>query len=598
MKFVLAFYGTRGDVEPGLAVGRELQRRGHDVRMAVAPDLVGFVESAGLPAVAYGLETQAWLDAYRNFWTSLFGSFWKIQDLRRLWREIWEPIARCWEEISKTLMSLAEGADLLFTGLAFERAAANVAEYYDIPFATLHYVPVRPHGQLLPSLPAPLGRSAMTVYEWLDWRVEKKVEDAQRRELGLPKATCPAPRRIAERGSLEIQAYDEVCFPGLAAEWTKWDGRRPFVGALTMELPTDADEEVRSWIAGGTPPIFFGFGSMPVESPADTLAMIAAACAELGERALVCSGWSDFSDLPMPGTYSRAESRRSSCCSTAVIRTRHPSPLDMPTVSFSLWLSKSAHRRRTGWAAALPRRRSTARLRIWYNSQLKSKNYIVPGLIALILMIIGALLTSLTLAREWEMGTMEQLLSTPLRPAEVALGKMSAYFALGLIDMLLTIVVGVGIFKVPQHGSYVFSDCDRVSVSGRRAPLGHPHFRADPVAARCIPAGDDYFISARFPAVRICICHREYAATGPGCHLFVSDAIFRHDSQRNFFARRRHGRALFSGGAFGILCRGGFPDSHQEAQAEGGVISCGIEFLRSYGRSSFRLSGTRACARF
>jgi len=96
------------------------------------------------------------------------------------------------------------------------------------------------------------------------------------------------------------------------------------------------------------------------------------------------------------------------------------------------------------------------RLRVWYNSQLKSKNYIVPGLIALILMIIGALLTSLTLAREWEMGTMEQLLSTPLRPAEVALGKMSAYFVLGVIDMLLTIVVGVGIFNVPQHGSYVF----------------------------------------------------------------------------------------------------------------------------------------------
>jgi ABC-2 type transport system permease protein len=108
---------------------------------------------------------------------------------------------------------------------------------------------------------------------------------------------------------------------------------------------------------------------------------------------------------------------------------------------------------RPGSAPAAP---VNAHLRVWYNSQLKSKNYIVPGLIALILMIIGALLTSLTLAREWEMGTMEQLLSTPLRPAEVALGKMSAYFALGLIDMLLTIVVGVEIFKVPQHGSYAF----------------------------------------------------------------------------------------------------------------------------------------------
>ena len=51
-------------------------------------------------------------------------------------------------------------------------------------------------------------------------------------------------------------------FPGLAAEWAKWDGRRPFVGALTLELPTDADEEVASWIAAGTPPIYFGFGSI------------------------------------------------------------------------------------------------------------------------------------------------------------------------------------------------------------------------------------------------------------------------------------------------------------------------------------------------
>jgi UDP:flavonoid glycosyltransferase YjiC (YdhE family) len=65
-----------------------------------------------------------------------------------------------------------------------------------------------------------------------------------------------------------------------------------------MELSTDADEEVASWIAAGTPPIYFGFGSMLVESPTDTLAMISAACAQLGERALVCSGWSDFSDVP------------------------------------------------------------------------------------------------------------------------------------------------------------------------------------------------------------------------------------------------------------------------------------------------------------
>ena len=298
MKFVLASYGTRGDVEPGVAVGRELLRRGHEVRMAVPPDLVGFVGSAGLAAVAYGPDALAWKDVHRDFLMRLFRNFWKIQDLIRLWREDWELFTQCWEGISTTLTSLADGADLLFTGVIGEQSAVNVAEYYDIPLATLHAFPIRANGHLVPILPAPLCRSAMTVSEWLSWPMTKKLEDAQRRELGLPKATGPSPRRITERGSLEIQAYDEVCFPGLAAEWAKWNGQRPFVGALTMELPTDADEEVASWIAAGTPPIFFGFGSIPVVSAADTLAMISAACAQLGERALVCSGGTDFSHVP------------------------------------------------------------------------------------------------------------------------------------------------------------------------------------------------------------------------------------------------------------------------------------------------------------
>jgi ABC-2 type transport system permease protein len=94
-----------------------------------------------------------------------------------------------------------------------------------------------------------------------------------------------------------------------------------------------------------------------------------------------------------------------------------------------------------------------ARVRVLYNNELKSRNFIVPGLIAVILMIIAALLTSLTVAREWENGTMEQLLSTPVRPAELLLGKLSAYFLLGMADMAIALAVGVGIFGVPMRGS-------------------------------------------------------------------------------------------------------------------------------------------------
>ncbi|GBG37426.1 glycosyltransferase [Mycobacterium montefiorense] len=298
MKFVLASYGTRGDIEPSVAVGRELLRRGHDVHMAVSPDLVGFAEAAGLNAVGYGLDTREWLDTYRDFWASAFHNYWKVPDLIRMWRELRDSVIRSWVEMSATLTPLADGADVLFTGESFMETAANVAEYYDMPLATLHYVPIRANGQLIPIVPSPLARSAMSMSNWLTWRMTKHLEDAQRRELGLPKATRPASRRIADRGSLEIQAYDQACFPGLETEWTKWKEQRPFVGALTMELMTDADEEVASWIAAGTPPICFGFGSTRVESPGDTVEMIGAACAQLGERALVCSVCSDFGEVP------------------------------------------------------------------------------------------------------------------------------------------------------------------------------------------------------------------------------------------------------------------------------------------------------------
>ena len=97
-----------------------------------------------------------------------------------------------------------------------------------------------------------------------------------------------------------------------------------------------------------------------------------------------------------------------------------------------------------------------ARLRVLYNSELESKNYIVPGLIAVILMIIAGMMTSLTIAREWESGTMEQVLSTPLRPAEMALGKMAAYSVLGVADTLLSILAGIFIFGVPFRGSVIF----------------------------------------------------------------------------------------------------------------------------------------------
>jgi len=92
-------------------------------------------------------------------------------------------------------------------------------------------------------------------------------------------------------------------------------------------------------------------------------------------------------------------------------------------------------------------------IRAWYNETLDSRLAIVPGLIAVIMMVIAAMLTSLTIAREWERGTMEQLASTPVDPLEVIGGKLLPYLAIGLIDMGVTVLLGIFVFQVPFHGS-------------------------------------------------------------------------------------------------------------------------------------------------
>jgi ABC-2 type transport system permease protein len=99
------------------------------------------------------------------------------------------------------------------------------------------------------------------------------------------------------------------------------------------------------------------------------------------------------------------------------------------------------------------RRPLDLRPRVWFNAEMESKNYIVPGLIAVIMMVIAALLTSLTIAREWERGTMEQLIATPVKGPELILGKLLPYFALGLLDVLLVVLLGEFLFHVPLRGN-------------------------------------------------------------------------------------------------------------------------------------------------
>jgi ABC-2 type transport system permease protein len=112
------------------------------------------------------------------------------------------------------------------------------------------------------------------------------------------------------------------------------------------------------------------------------------------------------------------------------------------------WLAQSAASE--GVRPATP---VVAEARVWFNPALRSRDYLVPGLIAIIMTLIGALLTALVVAREWERGTMEGILVTPAGKMEILLGKLIPYFALGIGGMVLSTVMAVFLFRVPLRGS-------------------------------------------------------------------------------------------------------------------------------------------------
>jgi len=94
------------------------------------------------------------------------------------------------------------------------------------------------------------------------------------------------------------------------------------------------------------------------------------------------------------------------------------------------------------------------RMRIWFNEELESKNYFIPGLVAVIMSIIGVLLTGQVVVREWERGTMELLISTPVRKGELIVGKLFPYFFIGLFDLFLAFLMGKMVFQVPFRGEF------------------------------------------------------------------------------------------------------------------------------------------------
>jgi UDP:flavonoid glycosyltransferase YjiC (YdhE family) len=310
VRIVMAVSGTRGDVQPAVVLGSDLAGRGHHVVMAVPPNLVHLARGVGLETVPFGYDTREHMNSDLVRHGLSRGSVAdRARALAALWNFGWDQMVTELRDVVDTT-----APDVLLTGITTEQIALPLAEARGIGLVALHHAPVRSNPRYSPvpgidGAPAAVVGLAWTVLDHVLWTATRRRENTLRRSLGIPTVSSPLPGRMARRRTVEIQAYDRVFCPELAVDW---DGTRPLTGFLEVspELrarmdPQPSDPSLDEWIDDGPPPVYVGFGSMPVTNPAAVLAAVADAAARVGERALLCAGWNDVDSADALGDHVR-----------------------------------------------------------------------------------------------------------------------------------------------------------------------------------------------------------------------------------------------------------------------------------------------------
>ncbi|WP_040509817.1 glycosyltransferase [Gordonia soli] len=303
MRVVVVLYGSRGDIQPGLCVALALQERGHEVVVAVPPNLAGFARTVGVVTVLpLGLDTgSAWSSDAAS------ASMRRRNPLARL-RFALSTVRAGFAAFDDALVGLLIGEspaagdpDLLVVGpLCQERGVAS-AEALGIPVVVLRYGPMSENGTVgaAPGLTdgwsAAWKRRSWRVADRLTWWATGWNENSFRHRIGVPRARGPLPQRLRRNGVLQIQAYDPAIVPTLTDEWGP---DKPVVGFL--DLPPGArvglaetrpdDPSLTAWLAAGEAPVFVSFGSMPLTDPDEVIARFAEAGRRGGVRLLMAIG--------------------------------------------------------------------------------------------------------------------------------------------------------------------------------------------------------------------------------------------------------------------------------------------------------------------
>jgi UDP:flavonoid glycosyltransferase YjiC (YdhE family) len=298
VRIALATYGTRGDTQPIVCLGRALAERGHEVEVVAPRNEVGMAQAAGLRSKALPFDFQAMLRAEPAQRMLANGR------INALLRWLADQEERYDSALRQTLMATAESVDLIVCTAALVPRCRAVAEAYGVALVPLHLAP--PHSSrtypafaLSPSRNlGPLNRAShrLFIYGW--WRAQRGFLAALHSELGLPSPTYSRLWRDYSGQHPALLGYS----PTLFAPPQDWPDRLHTVGCLrpSPELRAEIAEsglpvDLEDWLASGPPPVYLGFGSMPVLDDAAMLGTIRAALARLGVRGVLAAGWSELS---------------------------------------------------------------------------------------------------------------------------------------------------------------------------------------------------------------------------------------------------------------------------------------------------------------
>jgi sterol 3beta-glucosyltransferase len=298
MKVTIVGYGTRGDVQPYLSLGWELARRGHEVKICAPENLRAFVERSGLPFVPMPIDVRALLstpEAQQMLADGRFSAFMK-------WRGV--QAAKYRTGVLEGLRLACEGAETIVGHPLIEEYLVALAERSGARLVPLYLYPVWPtrrHASILltPKNLGPLNGLSYKLLQRVMWKNARDGVAEQRQGFGMP----PARDRLLDRATAGKWKTLISYSTHLLARPDDWPAHVVSCGAI--DLPDSLKEklgerglapDLEEWLSKGRPPIYIGFGSMPVLDAARTLAMTRRVLEALDARAVIGAGWSNLAE--------------------------------------------------------------------------------------------------------------------------------------------------------------------------------------------------------------------------------------------------------------------------------------------------------------